>query len=99
MHVKEYSNSESGGGGPFDNPNFSFSVEVTLFDNGGAHKIGVLPRTNSPVDMKSKLDTLPTVTAPDNEDFIQFKLGSLEFRNDDGSCTVGGWVSDVQFYT
>ncbi|KAJ7243248.1 hypothetical protein C8J57DRAFT_1243539 [Mycena rebaudengoi] len=83
MHVKEYSNSESGGGGPFDNPNFSFSVEVTLFDNGGAHKIGVLPRTNSPVDMKSKLDTLPTVTAPDNEDFIQFKLGSLEFRNDD----------------
>ncbi|KAJ7257396.1 hypothetical protein C8J57DRAFT_1472755 [Mycena rebaudengoi] len=91
MHVKEYSNSESGGGGPFDNPNFSFSVEVTLFDNGGAHKIGVLPRTNSPVDMKSKLDTLPTVTAPDNEDFIQFKLGSLEFRNDDGSCTVGGW--------
>ncbi|KAJ7258468.1 hypothetical protein C8J57DRAFT_1720663 [Mycena rebaudengoi] len=91
MHVKEHSNSKSGGGGPFDNPNFSFSVEVTLFDNGGAHKIGVLPRTNSPVDMKSKLDTLPTVTAPDNEDFIQFKLGSLEFRNDDGSCTVGGW--------
>ncbi|KAJ7207750.1 hypothetical protein C8J57DRAFT_1734138 [Mycena rebaudengoi] len=91
MHVKQYNNNESGGGGPFDDPNISYSFEVTLFDNGAAHKIGVLPRTNSPVDMTSKLDTLFTVTAEPNSDFIQFKLGSVEFRSDDGSCSVGGW--------
>ncbi|KAF7336343.1 Glucan endo-alpha-glucosidase agn1 [Mycena venus] len=91
MHVHQWNNAESGGGGPFDDPTVTYSVEVTLFDDGAAHKIGFLERTNAPVTMVSKLDQLFVVTPVQKGDYIQFQLGTQTFRSNDGSCSVGGW--------
>ncbi|KAJ7216702.1 pectate lyase superfamily protein-domain-containing protein [Mycena rebaudengoi] len=91
MHVQQWDNSESGGGGPFDPSTASYSVEVTMFDDGAAHKIGFLSRANAPVDMKSKLDVLFNIAAAKNGDPLTFTLGSQVFKSDDGSCKVGGW--------
>ncbi|KAJ7197310.1 hypothetical protein C8J57DRAFT_1262872 [Mycena rebaudengoi] len=85
FHVKQYNNKESGGGGPFGDPNLEYSVEIMLFDNGAAQ------RTNTPVDMKSKLDIIFSVDAIQGGDYLKFKLGDKERRSDDGSCSVGGW--------
>ncbi|KAJ7241628.1 pectate lyase superfamily protein-domain-containing protein [Mycena rebaudengoi] len=88
MHIKQYS-----GGVIFENPNplLPYSVEVTIFDNLNTHKIGVLAKTDTPVDMKSKLDSLFTIKVVTDGDYLQFTLGSLQFRSNDGSCNVGGW--------
>lgn len=94
MHVQQWSDSETGGGGPFDPPTSetSYSVEITMFDDGAAHKIGFLSRAIAPVNMKSKLDVLLNIAAAKNEGPLTFTLGSQVF-NSDGSCTVGRWVS------
>ncbi|KAJ6565182.1 hypothetical protein DFH09DRAFT_1157802 [Mycena vulgaris] len=91
MHVKEWDNSESGGGGPFDDPNRAYSVEVTLFDDGATHKIGFAERTNAPLSMQSKLDTLFDVTVVKSNGYLQFQLGTVVFESDDTSCSVGKW--------
>jgi hypothetical protein len=53
MHVQQWDNSESGGGGPFDPSTASYSVEVAMFDDGAAHKIGFLSRANAPVNISA----------------------------------------------
>ncbi|KAJ7272421.1 hypothetical protein C8J57DRAFT_1225950 [Mycena rebaudengoi] len=70
---------------PFGDPNLEYSVEIMLFDNGAAQ------RTNTPVDMKSKLDIIFSVDVIQGGDYLKFKLGDKERRSDDGSCSVGGW--------
>ncbi|KAK7052591.1 glucan 1,3-beta-glucosidase [Favolaschia claudopus] len=92
MHIHQWGSS-SGGGGPFDPPpgQESYSVEVTLYDNGPTHKIGFLTRTVAPVNMTSKLDRYFIVTADGEKGPLHFTLGDQKWQSDDGSCSVGGW--------
>ncbi|KAJ7255773.1 hypothetical protein C8J57DRAFT_1655412 [Mycena rebaudengoi] len=92
MHVHEYFNANAGGG-PFGDPHYqaTYSVEVTLYDDEAAHKIGFMARTDAPYNMKSKLDALFVVTPVGSGDYIHFSLGTQTFKSNDGSCSVGGW--------
>lgn len=56
MHVHQWYN-ENAGGGPFGDPNYqaTYSVEVTLYDDGATHKIGFKARTDAPYQMVSKI--------------------------------------------
>ncbi|KAJ6556359.1 pectate lyase superfamily protein-domain-containing protein [Mycena capillaripes] len=94
MHIQQWDNSDSGGGGPFDPPpgsGKSYSVEITIFDNGAAHKIGFLSRANAPLQMVSKIDSLLGVDPGTTDGPIQLTLGDQKWNTDDGSCSVGGW--------
>ncbi|KAJ7300776.1 hypothetical protein DFH08DRAFT_828168 [Mycena albidolilacea] len=84
---------ENAGGWPFGNPNYqaTYSVEVTLYDDGTTHKIGFKARTDAPYQMVSKIDQLFGVTPVKDGDYIQFSLGTQTFRSDDGSCSVDGY--------
>jgi hypothetical protein len=97
FHVHQGHNDNGGGGGPFDPTDPPvYSVEITLFDDGATHKIGFQSRLATPYSMVSKLDILFNVTVP-SDDYIQFDVGSVSFKSNDGSCQVGGWVSDRCF--
>jgi hypothetical protein len=52
MHVPQWYH-ENAGGGPFGDPNYqaTYSVEVTLYDDGTTHKIGFKARTDAPYQM------------------------------------------------
>jgi hypothetical protein len=94
FHVHEYYNPNAGGGGGIGgDPNFpsDYSVEITLYDDGATHRIGYQARLDAPYSMASKLDNLFVVTPSDSN--IKFTVGSVTFTSDDGSCSVGGWVS------
>ncbi|KAJ7653050.1 pectate lyase superfamily protein-domain-containing protein [Mycena rosella] len=92
MHIHQYFN-ENAGGGTFGDPQYSatYSVEVTMYDDGATHKIGFQSRLDAPYNMVSKFDNLFVVTPVEDGDYIQFTLGDQTWRNDDGSCSVGGW--------
>lgn len=97
FHVHQWHNDNGGGGGPFDPTDPPvYYVEITLFDDGATHKIGFQSRLATPYSMVSKLDILFNVTVP-SYDYIQFDVGSVSFKSNDGSCQVGGWVSDRCF--
>ncbi|KAF7354389.1 Glucan 1,3-beta-glucosidase [Mycena venus] len=94
MHIQQWDNDESGGGGPFDPPSGSpksYSVEITIWDNARAHKIGFLPRTNAPLQMASKIDSLLGVDPGTSDGPIQLTLGDQKWNTGDGSCSVGDW--------
>ncbi|KAJ7816008.1 hypothetical protein B0H13DRAFT_2137346 [Mycena leptocephala] len=94
MHIQQWDNNESGGGGPFDPPPGSpqsYSVEITIWDNARAHKIGFLSRANAPLQMVSKIDSLLGVDPGTSDGPIQLTLGDQHWNTDDGSCSVGGW--------
>ncbi|KAF8215574.1 hypothetical protein K438DRAFT_1798886 [Mycena galopus ATCC 62051] len=98
MHVHQWKNPKSGGGSPFDPPQSPwtgpYSVEITMWDNQNAHKIGYVARTNAndpnALDMVSKLDSVLVVTPEEEHDYIQFNLGALSFTST-SNCKVGGW--------
>ncbi|KAJ7079288.1 pectin lyase fold/virulence factor [Mycena belliarum] len=90
MHVHQWYNANAGGG-PFGDPNYqaTYSIEVTMYDDGPTHKIGYVARKDAPYDMVSKLDQVFHVNPVEDGDYIEFTLGSTKWRNDDGSCQVG----------
>lgn len=97
MHIQQWEDNDSGGGGPFDPPpgtSLSYSVEITMWDNARTHKIGFLSRAKAPLQMTSKLDSLFGVDPGKTGDPLLFTLGGAVWSSDDGSCSVGGWVSD-----
>lgn len=47
--------------------------------------------------MKSKLQDLLVITPEEQNDYIQFALGSEQFASSGAQCRVGGW-DPKQFY-
>jgi hypothetical protein len=79
MHIQQWDNDESGGGGPFDPPPGSlksYSAEITIWDNARAHKIGFLSRANTPLRMESKIDSFLGVDPGTSDGPIQLTLGN-----------------------